>query len=254
MQYSAFRNEKRGQIKMKKRKMIILMFIFSLAFVSFGYSGKGEFEISWIDIKEAQESKKKLVRHKIPPKESIFHFERQVLTINDFDAQGYILDIGGGGEGVIGQLKGQQVIAIDIFKEELEEAPDGPLKIIMDARDLKFLDNTFNTGTSFFTMMYIDGSDHEKVFKEIFRVLVSGGRFLIWDTIFRQRPDEKKEFGLVTLRIKLPNKEILAGYGVRWPEDVHDLSYYVQLAEQVGFKVAARKEKNHLFFLELHKP
>ena len=239
---------------MKRRKILAFMTIFHLAFVSYGYSDKWESKVSQNDTKDAQESKEELVRHKIPPEESIFRFEKQVLTIDGFDVQGYILDIGGGGEGVIGQLKGQQVIAIDISKEELEEAPDGPLKIIMDARDLKFLDNTFNTATSFFTMMYIRGSDHEKVFNEVFRVLVSGGRFLIWDNIFLQRPDKKKEFGLVTLRVKLPNKEIAAGYGVRWPEDVHDLSYYVKLAEKVGFKVPTRKEKNHIFFLELHKP
>ncbi len=57
-------------------------------------------------------------------------FERQHVTINDFDADGYILAIGGGGEGTIGRLKGSQVIAIDMSKRELEEAPEGPLKII----------------------------------------------------------------------------------------------------------------------------
>jgi len=45
------------------------------------------------------------------------------------------LDIGGGGEGVIGQMKGKQVIAIDPNRRELEEAADGPLKIVMDARE-----------------------------------------------------------------------------------------------------------------------
>jgi exopolyphosphatase/guanosine-5'-triphosphate,3'-diphosphate pyrophosphatase len=66
-----------------------------------------------------------------------------------------VLDIGGGGEGVIGRLKGRDAVAVDIRKEELEEAVDGPLKIIMDARDLKFLDESFHTATAFFSMMYI---------------------------------------------------------------------------------------------------
>jgi len=80
----------------------------------------------------------------------VLRFEMQQVIVNDFKAEGYILAIGGGGEGTIGRLKGSQVIAIDIRKIELEEAPDGPLKIIMDARDLQFLDNAFNTATSFF--------------------------------------------------------------------------------------------------------
>ena len=38
---------------------------------------------------------------------------------------GSILDVGGGGEGIIGRLYGEQVIAIDNCQEELDEAPDG---------------------------------------------------------------------------------------------------------------------------------
>jgi len=119
---------------------------------------------------------------------------------------------------------------------------------------LKFLGDTFNTAASFFTLCYIDGSDHEKVFEEVFRVLVSGGRFLIWDVIFLERVDKKKDVALVPLLVKLPNKDITTGYGVRWPEKAHDLSYYVQLAEKVGFIVVSRKEKERWFFLELRKP
>ena len=54
-------------------------------------------------------------------------------TLVDIEHQGMILDIGGGGEGVIGKLHGKDVVAIDLKKEELLEAADGPLKIIMDA-------------------------------------------------------------------------------------------------------------------------
>lgn len=225
---------------MKKRKIIILFAIFSLATLSLA-----DFN---------QNSEKSKDQHKRPSPERISRFEKQEVTVHDFEAQGYILAIGGGGEGVIGQLKGQQVIAIDISKRELEETPAGPLKIIMDARDLKFLDNSFNTAASFFTLCYINESDHEKVFEEIFRVLVSGGRFLIWDVIFLKRVDEKKDIAIVPLLVKLPNKEINTGYGVHWPEKPHDLSYYTQLAEKAGFKIATQKEKDRWFFLELIKP
>ncbi len=225
---------------MKKRKPLILFAILSL--VTF----------SLANIK--QENEKSKDQHKRPSPERIYRFEKQEVNVHDFDAQGYILAIGGGGEGVIGQLKGTQVIAIDISKPELEGTPAGPLKIIMDARDLKFLDNTFNTAASFFTLCYIDESDHEKVFEEIFRVLVPGGRFLIWDVIFLKRVDEKKDIAIIPLLVKLPNKEITTGYGVHWPEKAHDLSYYMQMAEKVGFKLVTRKEKDRWFFLELMKP
>lgn len=46
---------------------------------------------------------------------------------------GSVLDIGGGGEGIIGRLYGKNVTAIDIRQEELDEAPEGPTKLCMDA-------------------------------------------------------------------------------------------------------------------------
>jgi ubiquinone/menaquinone biosynthesis C-methylase UbiE len=79
----------------------------------------------------------------------LYYFEKQEIIVEDFDSPGYILDIGGGGEGIIGKLKGKQVVAIDPNKQELEEAPVGSLKVIMDATDLQFLDNTFSVASCF---------------------------------------------------------------------------------------------------------
>ena len=44
-------------------------------------------------------------RQKKSPEERIFRLEQQTVLIDDFDCQGYILDIGGGGTGIIGLLK-----------------------------------------------------------------------------------------------------------------------------------------------------
>ncbi|MFC2156825.1 class I SAM-dependent methyltransferase [Acidobacteriota bacterium] len=179
-------------------------------------------------------------------------FGRLDVVLEDFRADGLILDIGGGGEGIIGQLKKEQVIAIDISKRELEEAPPGPLKIIMDGRDLKFLDNSFSTTTIFFTLMYIDGPNHQQVFKEVSRILKPGGRLLIWDVLFPERPEGEK-MGLFPLSITLPHKTVKTGYGVRWPEGGRDLEHYLGLAENAGFKIVRRDIQTNWFFLELEK-
>jgi SAM-dependent methyltransferase len=187
-------------------------------------------------------------------KDRFYRFERQEVEVKDFEARGYILDIGGGGEGVIGRLKGEQVIAIDISKRELADAPAGPLKVIMDARDLQFLDAAFNTATSFFTLMYVDGSDHPAVFKEIHRVLVPGGRFLIWDVLYPERTDPDIDIAVVPLEVKLPGEKLGTGYGSGWPEKGRDLTYYIELARTIGFEIVSHNEDDLVFYLELKKP
>ena len=106
--------------------------------------------------------------------------ENQKVTIENEISGERILDIGGGGEGIIGLCFGNRVVAIDPRKDELEESPDGPLKIVMDASKLSFIENSFDAVTSFFTLMYIDKDNHEQIFSEIYRVLKNDGEFILW--------------------------------------------------------------------------
>jgi SAM-dependent methyltransferase len=186
-------------------------------------------------------------------RQSSFTHPRLEVVVPDFPAESLILDIGGGGEGVIGQLKGQQVVAIDLSKRELAEAPGKPLlKIVMDARDLKFLDESFHTVTVFFTFMYIDPADHEKVFREIHRVLAPGGRVLVWDPIFPNERDPAHVNILFPLHVELPQKEIDTGYGARFREG-QACDHFVELAGKAGFQVVSRKNEAGWFFLELER-
>jgi SAM-dependent methyltransferase len=127
------------------------------------------------------------------------------------------------------------------------------LKLVMDARKLTFVPDSFNTATVFFTFMYIKGPDHETVLQQIRRVLKPGGRLLIWDVNFRERPPDK-EFALFRYTAQLPGRQISSGYGVRWPGGVQDLGYWVALGEKAGFEARARKDAGVWFSLELVKP
>ncbi|NHJ40049.1 MAG: class I SAM-dependent methyltransferase, partial [Asgard group archaeon] len=152
--------------------------------------------------------------HEKPNNEDLYIIDKQKITLVELEAIGFILDIGGGGEGVIGQLMHEQVIAIDKNKRELEEAPSENLKIIMDATDLKFLDKSFNIATAFFSFMYMDDEIKEKALKEIYRVLRSDGRLLIWGAIIpEKKPNEKARIFVVPLEVILPHKIINTGYG-----------------------------------------
>jgi SAM-dependent methyltransferase len=192
-------------------------------------------------------------QHAAVTEKQVHRFPRITVPVDDFPAQGWILDVGAGGAGVIGVLKGAQVVGIDIIKQELIDAAPGPLKIVMDARDLKFLDNTFNTATAFFVFMYIKDEDHPRVFQEVHRVLAAGGKLRIWDAVFPKPVDPEKTHGLFTLNVQLPKQRIDVGYGVRWPAEGRPLSRYEQLARAAGFTVVTSSEKSPWFYLELQK-
>ena len=182
------------------------------------------------------------------------------LTIGPFEIDltgvkmnGRILDIGGGGEGVIGQFKGDQVVAIDPSKRELEEVPKSKaLNIVMDAKDLKFLDDTFDSVSIFFTMLYIPLNDHKKIFKEIYRVLKPNGELFLWDLIIPERKMVEKEIYVILLKIKIDQKIIDSGYGTKWEKE-QDAYFFLKLAKEVGFEVLEQKIEEDMFFIKYKK-
>ncbi|MBU0495368.1 MAG: class I SAM-dependent methyltransferase [Chloroflexi bacterium] len=184
----------------------------------------------------------------------ILFIERQYVTLDPLGGPGHVLDLGGGGEGVIGQLMGERVVAIDPILRELAEAPAGPLKIVMDARNLQFLDATFDTVTAFFTFLYLEPADREIVLREAYRVLQPGGQFLIWDVSIPPRGAAVQDIFAVRLTITLPDRQVSTGYGAPWTGREQDRAVYVQLAEQAGFQVMAQGQQDQVFHLRLIKP
>jgi ubiquinone/menaquinone biosynthesis C-methylase UbiE len=180
--------------------------------------------------------------------------ERQYVTLNPIDAPGWILDLGGGGEGVIGQLCGERVVAIDRMRRELEEAPGGALKIIMDAKDLQFLDNTFETATAFFFFMFALPQNRELIFQEIRRVLRPGGRLLIWEISIPPFPGGEEELFVFPLTARLPNGETIeTGYGCPWQGYQQTQDDYIRMAEEAGFTLQSSQASDCTFTLELMK-
>lgn len=157
----------------------------------------------------------------------------QQVTISDKIA-GTILDIGGGGEGVIGRAYGHNVISIDKRQDELDDAPSKCQKVVMDASDLQFENESFDNTTLFFTMMYIPKDMHVKVINEAYRILKKGGKLYLWDSLIDNNPDNYDVF-IIHLNILLQNENIRTGYGVGYKQQ--DINYYKQLLNDAMFKI-----------------
>ncbi|MGM0446014.1 MAG: class I SAM-dependent methyltransferase [Bacillota bacterium] len=182
----------------------------------------------------------------------IYFTEKEIINIDKEKDINRVLDIGGGGESVIAHLYGDRVISIDLSKEELLEADDNEsLKIIMDAREMDFLDNQFELCTSFFTFMYLEKSDYEKVFKEVKRVLKPEGKFIIWDLSIPEKNREDKDFYAVKLEVRFNNKKVDTAYGTYWKENSQKIDDFVDLAHKNNLEVIKKEKDNHYFYLEL---
>ncbi len=164
-----------------------------------------------------------------------------------------ILDLGGGGEGVVGQLYQTKVTAIDLRQSELDEAPNGPIKVCADARNLPFTNNSFKSVTAFYFFMYVNPEDYLKVIREAYRVLEANGTFYIWDTMIPKHEKHQKTLFVVPILATLPHKTITTAYGVKWENHFLDDASLVNMLKEVGFEVTSHQANQFAFYIECSK-
>ena len=180
---------------------------------------------------------------------------QQVVRVEDvFGDKDRILDLGGGGAGVIGQLRGQQVTAVDIRQDELDESPPGPIKVVADAKALPFPDGSFDTVTAFFFLMYVPAADRAAVLREAHRVLCPGGTLHVWDAVIPARGERTQELFVVPVRAELPDQTITTAYGVPWKGREMSGDSIARMARDVGFAVTAIAQEGETFRLTLTRP
>jgi len=165
-----------------------------------------------------------------------------------------ILDLGGGGEGVIGRLRGRQVVAVDARKDELLETPTGPAKVVADARNLPFPDRSFEAATAFFFLMYVAARDRRQILEEAYRVLAPGGALQIWDVVIPTPGKRARKTFVVPVRVDLPGRTIRTGYGVTWNGREMSAEGIAETAQSVGFVVTTVERSGHTFHISLVRP
>ncbi len=167
---------------------------------------------------------------------------------------GTILDIGGGGEGVISRLAaGRPVVAVDRSLDELKETPRRLRKVVMEGRSLAFAGETFPAATAFFTLLYMSMSEVQAVLSDVRRVLQDGGEFHIWDTTIPEQPESPHKFMAVHLSVKLQGGTIETGYGRPWPVKPRSLESYTSAATTAGFQIVESNDRSGLLFLRCRK-
>lgn len=166
------------------------------------------------------------------------------------DIAGKILDIGGGGEGVIGRLYKEQVTAIDSSREELDEAPDLFEKRLMNAEELDFSNSSFDAITAFYSFMFMSMDTRKKSAAEMVRVLKKGGEIHIWDT---KVPNAENEPFCVDLKILLPEEIINTTYGIMGSETEQSCDATKKIFEDLGLICYKEMERENHFYLKFIK-
>ncbi|MHA2080451.1 MAG: class I SAM-dependent methyltransferase [Candidatus Thorarchaeota archaeon] len=183
----------------------------------------------------------------------VYQLPHQQVSLSDFPSdEEWILDIGGGGEGIIGRLKGRQVVAIDKRRPELEGTSSDALKLVMDARELQFLEKSFGTVTIFFTLMYMPFEDLDTIFSEIARVLKPGGELLMWDVKVEVPADldSKIKYFMVPLTVKFPDGTTNeTGYGAYIRNQ--SMQSFVTVATAHGFELEESRLNDLTFYARL---
>ncbi len=140
----------------------------------------------------------------------------QDISLKRINSEGLILDIGGGGEGLVSRIEGERVCAVDIRMSEIREAQihGAPANwLVGDGRYLCFSDSSFDVVTLWFSLGYMsDWAIKKRVLEEAHRVLKTHGTISIMSSKIPDSVDQFVFWALFTLPDGTLSK---TGYGVR---------------------------------------
>ncbi|MHA1970669.1 MAG: class I SAM-dependent methyltransferase, partial [Candidatus Thorarchaeota archaeon] len=167
--------------------------------------------------------------------------------------EGRILDIGGGGEGLVSRIGGAKVCALDIRISEIREARiHGPPSnwFVGDGQALCFQENVFDVVTLWFSMGYMsDWVIKQRVLKEAHRVLVEGGKLSILASRIPESCERLTFWGHFTF----PDDTISQiGYGVKGGQE-QTLERITELLSDIGFKIRFHEDNNEWFEIQAAK-
>ena len=174
----------------------------------------------------------------------------QKIVLEHIQTEGVILDIGGGGEGLVSRIEGSKVCAVDIRLSEIREAQiHGPPSnwFVGDGQALCFQEEVFDVVTLWFSLGYMsDWSIKQGVLEEAHRVLSNEGRLSILASSIPESCERLIFWGHFTL----PDGTVSqTGYGVRGGQD-QTLERIVDLLKDIGFKIQSQEDNDAWFEIQ----
>lgn len=185
---------------------------------------------------------------------SRFEVPMQEITLNQISGTGRIIDIGGGGEGLVSRIEGQRVCALDRRISEVREARihDPPVNwIVGDGQMISFRNSVFQVATSWFSFGYMPSWEVKKrVMQEVHRVLeINGVYSIIACTI-----ECEEEAYIFRVTYTLPDGTLSqTGYGVRGGQG-QTPSTVAKLLDEVGFTDIEISDNGYWFKIIARKP
>ncbi|MFW9768580.1 MAG: class I SAM-dependent methyltransferase [Candidatus Thorarchaeota archaeon] len=178
----------------------------------------------------------------------------QIINLKELNTDGLILDIGGGGEGIVSRIGGGRVCVVDIRMSEIREAQihGAPANwIVGDGQRLSFRDASFDTVTLWFSLGYIrEWPDKLRVLEEVMRVLTKGGELSI---LAMRIPDSTEQF-VFWAHFTLPDGAISqTGYGVRGNQG-QTLEKLIGLLNDFEFKILNTEDHGDWFSISATPP
>jgi ubiquinone/menaquinone biosynthesis C-methylase UbiE len=175
---------------------------------------------------------------------------RQRVVIQEIPP-GRVLDIGGGGEGVIGQVGGARVVAVDRLGSEIHEARARGANatwVVADAAQLPLKGHSLDHATAFFSCMFMPEDVLREAFREVEHVLRDGGEFWIWDSKMGARGDAFA----IRLRVDIEDRRTInTAYGGRAKEQ--SAATLAALLREANFETDVRIDTRHWFMIRAKK-
>ncbi|MFX0054421.1 MAG: class I SAM-dependent methyltransferase [Candidatus Hermodarchaeota archaeon] len=185
--------------------------------------------------------------------ENSFETPVQKIELEQLPREGLIIDIGGGGEGLVSRIETSRVCAVDFNLNKIREAMIyGQMSqwILSDARMLPVKDEGFNVATLWFSLGYIQDWDSKRqVLAEAARAMKQSGHISI---IGARITCSDSRFVIRTL-FHFPDGSISKmSYGMAGMQR-QDAESVVNLIQETGFSNITCEDNGHWFRVNAQK-